>query len=366
MKNDIILIIGDDLRINKEFLNYIFESYEDVFGELGELNFVPKSSKDLPFIIENFTKECKRLTIFGADDSYATTSRILATLAGDLLELKAPDILAPKNALKFTKDSFLIALNETKINLVRATPTQNLGEIFANEDLNLDYFCLLDIDSQSAQILLSPLANTYDVKINLTELIQNFVLVRAQANKFGQTQGFLQGAKAIFSQKMLDGRDPIKFIAQKLVANGKKITFAESCTAGFVAAKFARYGGISAAFDGSLVTYANDIKHDWLGVSGDILDTYGAVSEQCVSAMLNGAIVAANADFALAISGIAGPDGGSPKKPVGTVFVGAMDKDKNILVEQLLLKGGRNYIREQSVLAAFACLLRLKGELFFG
>ena len=129
--------------------------------------------------------------------------------------------------------------------------------------------------------------------------------------------------------------------------------------------KFARYGGVSASFDGSLVTYANHIKHEWLGVEDEILDTYGAVSEPCVKEMVKGTLSTTNADFALAISGIAGPGGGTVSKPVGTVYVAAGDRNGNIEVERLLLKGERNYIREQSVLSAYLCLLRLKSEIFF-
>ena len=366
MKQDAILIIGDDLRINKPFLEYIFESYEKRRGELGEVNFMPKNSKDLPFAIENFAQNFSFLTIFGDDEAYATSSKILATLTNDCLELKTPDVLVPKNAINFTKNSFLVKLNETQISLVRAIPTQNLGEILTPVGDESAYFCLFDVDEESAKILLSPLANTYDVKTNQTALIDGLCLIRAQANKFGQLEGFLQGARTLFSQKMMEGDDPIEFIAKKLIASGKKIAFAESCTAGLAAAKFARVSGVSAAFDGSLVTYANRIKHDWLGVGDEILDTYGAVSEQCVRAMLNGAIISTDADFALAISGIAGPEGGSASKPVGTVFVGAMSRDKSVIVERLLLKGGRNYVREQSVLHAFICLLRLKSDEFLG
>ena len=360
-----ILIIGDDLRINKELLNYIFDSYEEHFGELGVVNFASRSSKDLPFIIENLSKEFEILSIFGSDESFATAAKILATLSEDTLELKVADTLVPKSALNYKNNSFLIKLNNARVNLIKADPCERLGEFLIESEQNFSYFNLFDIDAQSAKILLEPLAKTYEIKINLSELISSIVLIRAQANKFGQLEGFLQGVKTLFSQKMIAQKDVIGFIAGKLMSKGLKISFAESCTAGLAAAKFARSSGISAAFDGSLVTYANEIKHEWLGVSDEILQSYGAVSEQCVRSMLSGALSSSNADFSLAISGIAGPDGGSAQKPVGTVFVGAMSKDKRVVIERLLLKGDRNYIRSQSVLSAFACLLRLKSELFF-
>ncbi|MBE3609892.1 CinA family protein [Campylobacter californiensis] len=362
---DAILIIGDDLRINNEFLSYIFSSYEEHFGELVELNFSPKNNKELPFLIENLSKRYELLSIFGSDDSFATVAKILATLSEDTLELKDANTLVPKNVLNFKNNSFVINLNNAKINLIKANPTEKIGEFLLKNDRSFSYFNLFDIDAESAKILLEPLAKTYEIKINLTQSTQSMVLIRAEANKFGQLEGFMQGTRTLFSQKIIEERDPVKFIAQKLIKTGKKITFAESCTAGLTVARLAKFRGISAILDGSLVTYANEIKHSWLGVNNEILNTYGAVSEQCVRAMLSGALNSANSDFALAISGIAGPDGGSEQKPVGTVFVGAMSSDKNIVVEKLLLNGNRSYIREQSALGAYACLLRLKPEIFF-
>ncbi|MBR8462401.1 CinA family protein [Campylobacter sp. faydin G-24] len=359
-----LLIIGDEIRINKELLGYIFDSYERHFGELGEIKFGYKN-KDLPFLIEDMINEFDILCIFARDDSYATIAKILATLSSDTLELKDGENFVPKNALKFQNNSFLIKLNQTQINLIKANPTEKLGDLLSKYERDFSYFTLFDIDADSAKILLDPLAKTYEINISLSEIITNLVLIRAKANKFGQIEGFLQGVKTLFPQKMCEGGDIIKFIAERLIQKGLKISFAESCTAGLAAAKFARFSGVSGAFDGSLVTYANELKHEWLGVSNDVLDTYGAVSEHCVRAMLKGALNNSNADFALAISGVAGPSGGSIEKPVGTVFVGAASSDGSMIVERLMLNGERNYIREQSVLSAYLCLLRLKSEIFF-
>lgn len=197
-------------------------------------------------------------------------------------------------------------------------------------------------------------------------MLPNCTFVRAQKlDPHASLDPFLQSVKNLFSSKMINAKDTIKFIAEILIKNGKKITFAESCTAGICAAKFAKYSGVSAALDGSVVTYANRIKNEWLGVSDEILQTHGAVSEQCVRAMLKGALDASLADFALAISGIAGPDGGSEQKPVGTIFVAAGDRDGAMIVERVFLKGDRNQIREQSAMSAYACLLRLAPKLFF-
>ena len=97
------------------------------------------------------------------------------------------------------------------------------------------------------------------------------------------------------------------------------VAVAESCTGGLVAAALTEVAGSSAVLDRSFVTYSNEAKQQMLGVSGDIIETFGAVSIACAWAMAQGALSRSGADVAVAITGIAGPDGGSESKPVGTV-----------------------------------------------
>jgi nicotinamide-nucleotide amidase len=117
--------------------------------------------------------------------------------------------------------------------------------------------------------------------------------------------------------------DDIVALAQRVVdANviaGRKVAIAESCTGGLVAAALTEIPGSSSVLDRSFVTYSNDAKRDLLDVPEDIIDTFGSVSVACVYAMAQGALKASEADVAVAISGIAGPEGGTANKPVGTV-----------------------------------------------
>ena len=108
-------------------------------------------------------------------------------------------------------------------------------------------------------------------------------------------------------------------VVEENKAAGRTIAVAESCTGGLVAAAITEIPGSSAVLDRGFVTYSNEAKHDSLGVAYDILDAFGAVSVACVYAMAQGALERSKADVAVAISGIAGPEGGSPGKPVGTV-----------------------------------------------
>ena len=143
-------------------------------------------------------------------------------------------------------------------------------------------------------------------------------------------------------------------LIEALKERGKKITFAESCTAGLLAGIFCSVSGASAVFDGSLVSYANEVKSAFLGVPEKVLATVGAVSEECARAMAKGAAKRFSSDLALSVTGIAGPTGGTPDKPVGTVYIGCFYNGKTT-VEKHLFRGGRQSVRMQSVL----CALRL-------
>ena len=133
------------------------------------------------------------------------------------------------------------------------------------------------------------------------------------------------------------------------------ITFAESCTGGRIASAFTAISGASSVFMGSVVTYANEIKSQWLGVKEDTLMKHGAVSSQCVDEMLSGILKMASADYAIAVSGIAGPTGGTPDKPVGTVYIG-VETPKERIVQLHLFKGDRESIQAQATDTAIELL----------
>lgn len=121
-------------------------------------------------------------------------------------------------------------------------------------------------------------------------------------------------------------------IGKILKAKGKTLGTAESCTGGYIAHLITSIAGSSAYFNGSIVSYANEVKHNVLGVRKDTLSNNGAVSEETVREMVKGAIEKLNVDFALATSGIMGPDGGSEEKPVGTVWIAAGNKEKTDVI----------------------------------
>jgi len=142
-------------------------------------------------------------------------------------------------------------------------------------------------------------------------------------------------------------------IIKLLKKRNQTITFAESCTGGRIAGEFTAISGVSSVLNGSVVSYANKIKSQWLGVAEKTLIEYGAVSSQCVEEMLIGVVKMAEANHAIAVSGIAGPTGGTEEKPVGTVYIGVI-VDGEISVKHCFFAGDRGSIQDQATDDAIA------------
>jgi nicotinamide-nucleotide amidase len=142
-------------------------------------------------------------------------------------------------------------------------------------------------------------------------------------------------------------------------AAGRTVALAESCTGGLVAAAITEIPGSSAVLDRAFVTYSNEAKRETLGVAGDVIDAFGAVSIACVYAMAQGALDQSGADVAVAISGIAGPDGGSEQKPVGTVVFAraTRDAEEREAESKLFAGADRSEVRRQATLCALELLL---------
>lgn len=147
-------------------------------------------------------------------------------------------------------------------------------------------------------------------------------------------------------------------VLELLSARGRQITTAESCTGGLIASMLTRVPGSSAAFEAGFVTYSNRMKSDLLAVPQALLDAHGAVSEPVVRAMAEGALARSGADMAIAVSGIAGPDGGSAEKPVGTVWMAWGSTDdmhscglcwpvERSLFQTMVAAAGLDFIRRQ-------------------
>lgn len=138
-----------------------------------------------------------------------------------------------------------------------------------------------------------------------------------------------------------------------------KLVTAESCTGGLVVATLTAIAGSSDVVDRAFVTYSNEAKRQMLGVSWDALMGHGAVSEQVARAMAAGALARSQADLSVSVTGVAGPGGGSPEKPVGLVHFAAVRSGHEAIAERHVFPGDRDAIRRVSVLTALTMLTSL-------
>jgi nicotinamide-nucleotide amidase len=151
-------------------------------------------------------------------------------------------------------------------------------------------------------------------------------------------------------------------VGDALKARKLMMAAAESCTGGWIGQAVTMVPGSSRWFDRGFVTYTNEAKQDMLGVSAETLKAFGAVSEQTVREMVAGALARSRAQVAVAVSGIAGPDGGSRQKPIGTVLLAWGATDHSIEARSMHFQGDRDAVRRQTVIAALEGLLALLGR----
>lgn len=155
--------------------------------------------------------------------------------------------------------------------------------------------------------------------------------------------------------------------AENLIAlcksKGEMIATAESCTGGLIAGGLTAVDGSSSVVDCGFVTYSNEAKHGLIGVPQELLDTYGAVSEPVARAMAEGALISAPlATLAVAVTGIAGPGGGSDEKPVGLVHLACAGKGRPTLHRRRVYDGDRHAVRKATIIDAYDMLSEMVGK----
>ena len=196
--------------------------------------------------------------------------------------------------------------------------------------------------------------NNLVTKISLTGMHSGVELLRFKMNKFHQN------LNDIFTEDVLsmDDRSPAEVLGQLLKERELTVSFAESCTGGNLAHRITQIPGSSAYFLGSVVSYANNVKAEVLGVSREDIGRHGAVSRQVVEQMSAGVARIMRSDCSIATSGIAGPDGGTKNKPVGTVWMAARLNDR-LATECVHFQGDRKSVIEQATNHSLVMLINL-------
>jgi nicotinamide-nucleotide amidase len=150
----------------------------------------------------------------------------------------------------------------------------------------------------------------------------------------------------------------VQVVAERLLKHRQKVCTAESCTGGLIAKTFTDLAGSSDWFERGFVTYSNAAKNEMLAVPASLIEDYGAVSEAVATAMANGALRHSKADYSIAVTGVAGPGGGSDDRPVGTVWI-AVASAEQMVARRYQFDGDRQAVRVATMQSAFELLLDL-------
>jgi nicotinamide-nucleotide amidase len=198
--------------------------------------------------------------------------------------------------------------------------------------------------------------------------LPNYGMVRLRLTAIGRKKMELEkeldeafsALQSLVKEYMVTDLDePIEEVVGKLLKKyTKTLITAESCTGGYLAHRITSMAGSSTYFSGSIVSYSYYLKQQLLGVSGNTLKTYGAVSQEVVKEMASGAIAKSESDYAIAVSGIMGPEGGTPDKPVGTVWIAVANAD-NVVAQKMHFRFDRRQNIELTATAAFNMLRKM-------
>ncbi|MDR1724751.1 MAG: CinA family nicotinamide mononucleotide deamidase-related protein [Tannerella sp.] len=247
---------------------------------------------------------------------FERNGKVLISLPGVPHEVKwlITNEIAPRLKAHFPQDTTI----RHQSFLVSGYPESALAMKLADFENNLPDF-----------VKLAYLPNAGIIKLRLTVTCNDKETVEATLSELSELLHEILGHNIIADAD----KNPEAVIGERLRAAGRTVGTAESCTGGAIAAALTSVAGASDYYRGSVVAYANEVKINALGVSEDDLRQHGAVSQQVVEQMARGALSALGCDYAIATSGIAGPSGGTPEKPVGTVWIAVASKDRIISKE---------------------------------
>lgn len=230
----------------------------------------------------------------------------------------------------------------------RTILTVGVGESFLADKLE-------SIENQLPQhIKLAYLPKLGQVRLRLSSYGNNAELLKTEVD------AYIEKIAAAIPDNWVAKEDiPLeKVILNIMQSRGLTLSVAESCTGGAISQLFTQHAGCSSVFMGGAITYSNQLKTSILDVKPETLKTHGAVSEATINEMVTGALVNFNTDYAIAVSGIAGPDGGQPDKPVGTVWIAVANKNKTI-AQKFVFGNKRQQNIERSAVNAFHLLYKL-------
>lgn len=359
-----LLFVGNKFSNNTYLKDYVIREVEKKFSFIDSINFFQENDNSLFLHLEKKLSSNIKLLVVTTKQNFSVVGKLLCTVTADNLILK-DNMLIPSQCNLFDDQSYFLKLQNSSVNVLHVDELGKFPNILLEDEISNATIHLFREDKESAKAILSPIAQTNEVKIDFTEIVDEWLQINITSRRYGNITQFINSAKQLLSSKIITASNIPAYIIEKLNNVQRKVTFAESCTGGLLSYMFTKENGASNIFDGSLITYSNALKENWLAVDHTTLENYGAVSANTVQEMSEGALNVSYASYSVAISGVAGPTGGTDEKPVGTVYISARSK-KHEKTHMLFLEGDRKYIQIQSALYAVKMLLEIDKELFFG
>lgn len=358
-----LIFIGNKFIYNRSLKEYILRDIEKNSDFINSITYFKDSDNSLFLYLEEELNSANKLIVVTTKKYFSTIGKLICTATNDN-QILCDGMLIPQKASLFEKGSYLLEYGNSILNVIEMDELKNMPSVLLQEVDTKAIVHFFEEDEDTLKIILTPIAQTYEVKFYVTRIVDGWLRVDVLSKRYGDISKFIQSAKKLLPKNMIVSSNIVLYIIDKLSVYAKKISFAESCTGGLLSYYFTKENGASKVLDGSLVTYSNSLKENWLAVSSDTLKQSGAVSYDVVRQMSEGVVNVSSADYAISISGIAGETGGTQEKPVGTVYIGIRSKNKNI-EKHLQFYGDRNYVQEQSVLYAIKMLLLIDKEAFF-
>ncbi len=357
-----LLTVHDTLDASPFLRSYLTRHYESAIGRIDLEMRLGEQNKELIFTLHHLSEMARNLLIVTTPRTLAVIGKILATLSESDMQTRN-DLLMPASAEMYDTHGYLMRLGDCHIQVVRYETEGELPPVHLKDSRAVLSLNLFGMAPEDADILLTGAAKRHRVRLSSHPHIGGWSVMEVSATQESDIRGFLEETALLFAGKVWAGDSIARHLVERLNELGRTFTCAESCTGGRIASLITDISGSSAVFDGSMITYANRVKHDWIGVNETSLIAYGAVSSAVVEEMAAGILDYSGADYAVAVSGIAGPGGGSVEKPVGTVYIACASRKKGVKSERLMLRGDRGHIQASASFHALRLLLETFPEL---
>ncbi len=358
-----LILIGNKFVYNSSLQEYIIRKVREKSNFIDSITYFKEGDNSLFLYLERELNRSDRLIIITTSQSFSTIGKLICTVTNDNQILNS-NMLIPSNSSVFQNSSYLLEYKNSITNVLHIDEMQKMPEILINFEQNGAIVHIFEQSKEAVVVALNPIAQTFDVAIEITTIVDGWLRVEIVSKKYGKISKFINSAKELLPDSLIAASNIASYIIERLSKNQKKLSFAESCSGGLLSYYFIKENGASKILDGSLISYSDALKENWLAVEQDIVKEFGAVSAQVVKQMSEGALNVSDADYALSISGIAGDGGGSELKPVGTLYIGVSSKTHHAQMHYKL-NGDRNYIQQQSVLYAVKMLILIDRGVFF-